>query len=81
MGLFEVLKAALPERIRFVDDVRVLEVALDDDAGEAPLYELADPATDSLLPPAVGQAQSIRRVRVDRLDAMLADGKMSRYRS
>lgn len=64
--------AALRERFAVDPGVRVVEAALSDEAGEALLYELSDPATDSLLPPRGYQAEATRTVRVDRLDAVLA---------
>ncbi|HEU0108977.1 MAG TPA: FkbM family methyltransferase [Vicinamibacteria bacterium] len=62
--------AALRERYRGEPNVRVFEVALGDEQGDALLHEQEDSATDSLLPSAE-VTEAMRRVRVSRLDAVL----------
>ena len=64
--------AALRERYRGQPSVRVFEVALGDEEGDAVLHEQEDSATDSLLP-AIGATETTRRVRVSRLDAVLEE--------
>jgi len=63
--------AALRERYRGEPAVRVFELALGDERGEALLHELEDSATDSLLPPREATEETTRRVRVSRLDEIL----------
>jgi len=73
--LFEpgpVKAAALRERYRSEPAVRVFEIALGDEGGDALLHEQEDSATDSLLPPPHGATEErTRRVRVSPLDAVL----------
>lgn len=63
--------AALRERYRGDPNVRVFEVALGDEQGDALLHEQEDSATDSLLPSAEAAEEATRPVRVRRLDAVL----------
>jgi FkbM family methyltransferase len=65
--------AALRERHRGDRAVRVFEVALGDERGDALLHEQEDSATDSLLPSAGATDEKTRPVRVTRLDAVLAE--------
>ena len=62
-------------RARFASDpsVRVVARALGDSPGDASLNEMDDPATDSLLEPLGETPRARRQVRVDRLDAALAE--------
>jgi len=65
--------AALRKRFRREPGVRVFEIALGDETGDALLHERADSATDSLLAYVGETADSKRLVRVDRLDAVLGE--------
>jgi FkbM family methyltransferase len=65
--------AALRERYRGQAAVRVFEVALGDESGDALLHEQEDSATDSLLPANQATGETTRLVRVSRLDAVLDD--------
>ena len=64
--------AALRQRYRSEPSVRVFEIALGDEGGEALFHEYEDSATDSLLP-AHGATETTRRVLVRRLDDVLED--------
>ena len=63
--------AALRERYRGDPAVRVFEVALGDERGDALLHEQEDSATDSLLASAGAAEETTRTVRMSRLDAVL----------
>jgi FkbM family methyltransferase len=63
--------AALRERYRGNPAVRVFEVALGDERGDAPLHEREESATDSLLPFAEAAEETTHLVRVRRLDEVL----------